>query len=46
MLKIGKLINIRKINCIRSKNLRSFVQGHVDTTAKIKKYFYIDKLGY
>ena len=42
-LKVGKIINLEKSLVYGQKISGHFTQGHVDTTAKVRKIFLIDK---
>ena len=42
-LKIGQVINLEKLLIYGQKISGHFTQGHVDTTAKVKKIVFIDK---
>ena len=42
-IKIGQIINLEKSLIYGQKISGHFTQGHVDTTAKVKKINFIDK---
>ena len=42
-LKIGRIINLEKSLTYGQKISGHYIQGHVDTTAKIKKIYFVDK---